>query len=375
MAESNPPSLPGQSIDDGRGRIFPCPQCGSDLVFKIGHQSLGCPFCGHLVQIELSPDAEVREQDFHDALNALAERKRSQTAPTEQNEVRCESCGANVLFEGTLTSTTCPYCGSPIQRENVHRGGFRIPVDGVIPFRIPEEKANELFTRWVHSRWFAPGDFRHAGERGKLNGVYLPYWTFDAMTFNRYRGERGERYTVTTGGTGKDSKSETRVRWTPASGSFQKFFDDVLIHAATGLPATNIARLAPWPLNDAIPFTPEFLAGFFSRTYDIDLDDAFLLAKREIEHQVHALCRSRIGGDEQRLHHVDCRMDAITYKHLLLPVWMLAYRYRDRSYRVFVNALTGNVQGERPYSWLKITFAALCVLAVVLLIAGLLNSR
>lgn len=370
MAETDPQSLPGQSIDEGRGRIFPCPQCGSDLVFKIGQQSLGCPFCGHHVEIELSPDAEVLERDFHDALIALTERRRNLVPEMEQNEVRCESCGANVLFEGTLTSTTCPYCGSPIQRENVHRGGFRVPVDGVIPFRIPEDKANELFTRWVHSRWFAPSNFRHAGERGKLNGVYLPYWTFDAMTFNRYRGERGEWYTETTG-IGKDRKEERRTRWTPASGSFQMFFDDVLIPAATGLPKGSISRLAPWPLNKAVPFTPEFLAGFFSRTYDIDLDEGLKRAKTEMEYQVHMLCRSRIGGDEQRLHHVDCRLDAITYKHLLLPVWMLAYRYRDRSYRVFVNALTGNVQGERPYSWVKITFALLCVLAVILVIVGL----
>ncbi|WP_437224310.1 hypothetical protein SH661x_003574 [Planctomicrobium sp. SH661] len=365
MSSPEIPSTPGEAIDDGHGRIFPCPRCGADLVFHIGEQGMKCTFCGSTQTINLDPTSSVQEQDFHATLEKLKSQKSSEEPQAERNEVRCESCGADVLFEGTLTSTKCPYCGSPIQREKIHRGGFRIPVEGVLAFRVTEDRANMIFSRWVRTRWFAPNDFKHAGRDKNLNGVYLPCWTFDALTFTQYDGKRGDHDTVTSG-VGKDRKSETHTRWTPVSGKFQKFFDDVLIHAATGLPKKHLHLLSPWPLEKLVPFSPEYLAGFFARTYDIDLDSGFEQARVQMEDRLRVICHQKIGGDEQKLLRMDCRYDAITFKHLLLPVWMLAFRHRDRSYRVFVNAVTGMVTGERPYSWPKVIAATLAGIAVAI---------
>lgn len=368
-ADSDDPA--GQAIDDGRGRIFPCSECGADLVFHIGQQKLKCPYCGGERAIELGPEAAVREQDFQSILQQLRERK-EQTAE-EHSEVRCESCGSDVVFEGTLTSTICPYCGSPIQRENVHRGGFRIPVDAVLPFQVEQQRAEQLLSQWVRTRWFAPNDFKRAGVKERFNGVYLPFWTFDALTFTRYVGERGEHYTVTVG-TGKDQRTETRTRWYPASGSFQRFFDDLLVNATSQLPVNLIDNLAPWPLHKCCPFTPEYLAGFFARTYDVKIEEGFAIARERAENALREESRRRIGGDEQRLYTLECRYDAVSYKHLLLPVWMLAYRYRNKSFRVFVNAVTGEVQGARPYSWVKIVSAVLAVVAGIVAIAAALRN-
>ena len=79
--------------------------------------------------------------------------------------------------------------------------------------------------------------------------------------------------------------------------------------------------------------------------------------------------RQDIGGDEQRIHQVSTAYSAITFKHLLLPVWISAYRFQDRVYQVVVNARTGEVQGERPYSPLKIAaFVVFLILIFFLLI-------
>lgn len=377
-APSAPPDLPvdvlgrsdvaGQTTDDGKARIFPCEGCGADLEFHIGDQSLKCPYCGYEKQIELSPDAEIREQDFEAMLERLRQ-MREAGEPEEVegvSEVRCESCGGTVVFTGTLTSTRCPYCDSPIQRERVHTFTRRIPVDGVLPFLVDRNQAKQRLREWVDSLWFAPNDFRKQGADGTFNGIYLPYWTFDSLTFNAYTGERGENYTVTVG-TGKNRRTETRTRWYPASGQFQRFFDDVLVIASQGLREDHVQELEPWPLRKCLPFTQQVLAGYLARTYDVPLEPGFKLARQRIDAAIEHEVRRRIGGDKQRVHSIKSRYDGITFKHLLLPVWMLAYRYRDQAYQVLINAGTGEVQGERPYSWVKIT---LTVLAVVVAIGG-----
>ena len=366
----------GQTFDGGEGRIFPCESCGSDLEFHIGEQALKCPYCGHVKQIERQLEGELCEQDFHSTLERIrqwreeAQEKKVDADPaaaeaeSTHRELRCDSCGGNVEFYGTLTSTFCPYCGSPVQLEKAHKSeAHRIPVDGVLPFQIHHHHAKENLNHWVNSRWFAPDRFRSSGADGKFNGVYLSYFTFDSMTLTAYSGQRGEYYYVTVG-SGKDRRTERRTRWYPASGNFQRFFDDVLVLANTGLRRDFMLELEPWPLLKVVPFNQQMLAGLMARTYDIELDDCFKDGKARIDASIQAEVRQRIGGDTQIVNSVNSRYDAITYKHLLLPVWLLAYKFNNQTYQVFINAATGEVQGERPYSVWKILLAVLLGIAV-----------
>jgi len=366
----------GQTFDSGAGRIFPCESCGSDLEFHIGEQAMKCPHCGHVKQIERRLEGELPEQDFHAMLEHIRKwREEAQTkkinadpemaeAESAHRELRCDSCGGNVEFYGTLTSTFCPYCGSPMQLEKAHKSeAHRIPVDGVLAFQIDHDHAQQNLTQWVNSRWFAPNSFRKDGATGKFNGVYLSYFTFDSMTLSAYTGKRGEHYYVTVG-TGKNQRTERRTRWYPASGNFQRFFDDVLVLANTGLRRDFMLALEPWPLLKVVAFDQQMLAGLMARTYDIELDECFVDGKQRIDAAIHAEVCQRIGGDTQVVSSVNSRYDAMTYKHLLLPVWLLACQHNNKTFQVFINAATGEVQGERPYSVWKILLTILLAIIV-----------
>ena len=362
-----------EQADNERARVFPCEGCGADLRFNVGEQSLKCPYCGFVKPIELESDAAVAEQDFESMLQRVVEqRDLGRRDEQDLREVRCESCGATVRFSGSLTSMECAYCGVPLQLDSVRDAERRVPVDGVLPFLIDRQAAHTNLGEWVRTRWFAPNEFKAHGVEGRFNGIYLPYWTYDSLTFTRYSGMRGVHYYVTTG-SGKSKRRVRRTRWYPASGKFQRFFDDVLVLAATGLPNKRLVALEPWPLNKCAPFNQEMLAGFLARTYDVALDRGFGQAKERIHKSLEVDVRKRIGGDVQRIHSMETRYDAITYKHLLLPVWMLAYRYREKTYQVVVNASTGEVQGDRPYSWIKITLTIL--VAVVVFAVGMWISE
>jgi hypothetical protein len=121
--------------------------------------------------------------------------------------------------------------------------------------------------------------------------------------------------------------------------------------------------LEPWPLLKVVPFTQQMLAGLMARTYDIELDACFKEGRQRIDAAILSEVHQRIGGDTQMVSSVKSQYDAITYKHLLLPVWLMAYRFNGKTFQVFINAATGEVQGERPYSVLKIMFAVILGLA------------
>lgn len=376
-ASDAPPVPQGQIVDDGRGRMFPCAQCGADLEFHIGLQSLQCPFCGHVQQLEAPPDEAVVEQDFHSMLERLREQRETRkqqreatdetaaAAEKQHSEVVCASCSGTVEFYGTLTSTECPWCAAPVQLEGVHHASEdRIPVDGMLPFLVDRNKAATQLSAWVQSRWFAPNEFRRRGIDGKFQGVFLPYFTYDAMTATAWSGQRGDNYTVIVG-SGNDRRTETRIAWTSVSGSFQRFFDDVPVLAGKGLRRDLMQALEPWPLQKVVPFNPQLMAGITARTYDMELDECFAEGRQRITAEIEVDVRRRIGGDHQSISRINTRYSGITYKHLLLPAWIMTYRWKNKVRYVFINATTGEVQGERPYSALKILLAVLLTASAI----------
>jgi DNA-directed RNA polymerase subunit RPC12/RpoP len=346
-------------------RVFPCEACGAELEFHTGQQQLVCPHCGSSRPIAAT--GKVEERDLRAALARLSERRRGDDKVVSQT-FRCQACAAEILFDGTLTSTTCAYCGVPVQRDAIHTSVERLPVDGLLPFALSATQAQPRLRAWVQSRWFAPSEFRRRGISGALQGAYLPYWSFDAHTGCEYSGQRGDHYWETVR-RGDRTERERRTRWTSVSGSFEHFFDDVLAPATGALPSQLLQGLEPWPLERLKPFQAEHLAGFQARTYDVSLGDGFASAQERMRSSLEAMARNRIGGDEQRLSSVEVSYGALGYRHLLLPLYLLSYRYGEKVYRVMVNAGTGEVHGERPWSGWKI---AAFVLSLGLAVAAVL---
>ena len=239
--------------------------------------------------------------------------------------------------------------------------------------------AGEKFQIWLRKRWFAPFDLVKRAKRDGLDGVYLPYWTFDSNTTTRYVGQRGEHYYVNESYRDSQGKTRTRrvrkTRWYPAGGTVHVDFDDVLICATPSLPTKIIERLEPWDLPQLKPFDGKYLAGFMAERYRVELEDGFKLADQRMEPKIRAAIYRDIGGDEQRIHWMSVKHDNVRFKHILLPLWMSSFRYGEKVYRVTVNARTGEVAGERPWSWFKILLLILVILAVIAGIVYLANRK
>lgn len=347
---------PREVTEDHR---FPCDQCGADYRFAPGRDALICDHCGHSEDISTGPwaGAGLRELDLDAALN-----HRLPDAEIEQTRVlSCPNCAAQVEFDPDTHAAECPFCATPVVTDTgPHR---HIKPRGVLPFQIDERAAHAQMTDWLGQLWFAPSglvDYARKGRR--MQGIYVPYWTFDAQTRSRYAGERGTVYyeTRTVTRDGKQVQERVaKVRWRPASGRVTRFFDDVLVLASQSLPKRFTDALSPWDLSALHPYQPEFLAGFRAEGYTVELKEGLTEARTRMERTIERDVRFDIGGDRQRIHDIDTDYSDLTFKHVLLPIWLAAYKYRGKTYRFVVNGQSGQVRGERPWSLIKITIAIL----------------
>lgn len=351
---------------------WPCEQCGAQLRYAPGQTQLVCEHCGHAQTItDKAPRARARALQELD----LAKGLRDDLSSGEMVEVRttsCPNCGAQVEITGATHATECPFCATPVVLDT---GTQRhIKPQALVPFVLTEPQARTAMIAWMGSLWFAPGTLLEYARKGRaLNGVYVPFWTFDAETQSRYSGERGEYYyetrTVRVRVNGRMETREERVRhtrWYSASGNVARDFDDVLIMASRSLPERLGDELTPWDLGALVPYNPEFLAGFQAEGYTVSLADGHSTARDRMANVILLDVRRDIGGDEQRVHNVDTDWSDETFKHVLLPIWMAAYKYNGKSYRFLVNGQTGEVQGERPWSAWKIAFAVIFLAIVIL---------
>lgn len=341
---------------------FPCDQCGSDFRFDPEEGKLICDHCGNEKDYEDVDLPEISEIDFEEAL-------RSGMAGAEMEETRvsgCPNCGAQIEINPDIHATECPFCATPLVTDTgTHR---HIKPKAVLPFKLEEREAHTAMNDWLGRLWFAPNGLKEYARQGRsLDGIYVPYWTYDAQTRSRYQGQRGTVYYVTRTVT-RDGKPtqvrEQRIRWTNVAGRVQRFFDDVLILGSRSLPKTYTDALAPWTLSALEPYQPHYLAGFRAEGYTVDVEEGFEEARGVMDAQIRRDITSDIGGDRQRISHVSTNVSEITFKHILLPVWMAAYKYKGKSYRFVVNGQTGKVQGERPWSAIKITIAVVIGLAL-----------
>jgi len=346
---------------------FKCQQCGAKLTYSPGTSSLKCGYCDFENSIPKSEE-DIKELDFHQHLLSIQDEEITE----EKLFIKCTSCGAESTSEADVTAQNCLFCDSEIV--TTARSKKLLKPRSLLPFKIDKKIAEQSYKDWLKSLWFAPNALKKKAKLNvAVNGVYVPHWTYDADTLSYYTGQQGTYYYVTetrtrTNSEGKPETYTTQVRktlWYHASGTVTNDFDDVLIVASNSLPRKYTQELEPWDLNNLTPYKDDYLSGFKAESYQVDLKQGFELAKEIMDSKIRITIKRHIGGDEQRIFSVKTQHNNISFKHILLPVWLSAYRYNQKIYRFLVNARTGEVQGERPWSWVKITAAIVTVAGLI----------
>ena len=340
-----------------------CPQCGGVMDFDPATGKLKCPYCDYEEAIKVQDKApkKAAELDFFTAKHTA-----SHDWGAETKTILCKACGAESIYDALQTSAVCPFCGSNQVMEQNDQD--TIAPGGVVPFRISDDQASQLFHKWIKRKWFCPKLAKESAKPKRFKGIYLPYWTFDTDTVSTYHAEYGIDHTT------EDSEGETHTEthWHNTSGTYTEFINDELVLASKNHDTSILHKLEPFDTENNKSYKPEYIAGFVAERYSLGLKDAWKIAKNSIKAKLRGQISNKIerehNADHVRQLNVKTDYDNITYKYLLLPIWMSHFKYKDKVYQFMINGQTGKVAGKTPLSIPKIIITAVGIIAVIALL-------
>lgn len=361
-----PPPLPAQRGSAAEIRSLErhvCPECGGKGEWNPGKRKLVCPYCGTEFErvAPPPPPGSIQEHDLDAMLAELGEA--SHTLDTRQRKVQCTHCHAVLVRDAKDAAQSCDFCGSP---ELLDYKDLEAPVrpESLLPAIISKEKAYHQLKGFLASKWFAPGDLKRRNFVDRIHGVYLPYWTFDAAAECPWTAQSGTYYYVTVR-TKNGTRRERRTRWRPASGHVSSWFDDVVVSGSRGIDPGILKSLEPFPTKDLVPYETRYVSGWQVEQYQIPLLQAARTGFGTMEQLLREMCAREVPGDTYRNLQIRPAYSRKTFKHLLAPVWLVAYTYRGKTYQGAVNAVTGTTSAHFPKSPWKIALVVLLVLLVL----------
>jgi rubredoxin len=358
---------------------FSCPACGGEARWNPAKKALVCPYCGTAspaqIQLDTAGNETIVEHDLVAALRGIPDAQRGWQA--KKVSVKCQSCQAISVFDPERVSQRCDFCGSTaLAPYEEIKESFR--PESLLPMKISETQVRETIRQWYGSRWFAPNRLQRAALTDTVKGLYIPYWTFDAQVRSDWTAESGYHYYVTESYTDSAGKRQTRqtqkTRWVPSAGSLDHFFDDELVPASKGVQPEMLRRIEPFPTTrDLVPYHAGFLSGWVVERYQIDLLAAAQSARAEMDAEMENLCAAQVPGDTHRNLNVRSNYSGQTFKHVLVPIWLLTYTYGASVFQVVINGYTGTIAGKYPKSWIKITLAVIAGMILAGIIIALIQ--
>jgi len=339
-----------------------CASCGSFMVHKIKTHSLECINCKSTKAIDTKLHIS-NKKELHSA--------QEPTINPLKKRVDCPGCGADNIFEDFEIARRCTYCKSPLVTKTTNA----LSIDAIIPFFIDKEEAKSIFKKWLGSLWFAPNslsDLKHFEHN--FSPLYIPYFSFDAKTFSFYKGERGDAYyvrvqrrAIINGEERIVEQMERRIRWSYVQGSVQREFRDILVDAQESIPKL-IAQMNRYDLNRLVEYNPSFFSGYKSLEYNQEVSQSYKRAQKYMSHIIYEDVLWDIGGDEQRVHSISTNYSDEKFELLSLPIWLSSFQYGNKEYNIIINGVSGEIIGERPYSYVKIALLVFFILSVLALL-------
>ena len=354
---------------------YPCAACGAQAAWNPSRQMLVCSFCG--TEAPFSVDDKTGALVEHDLVKALREVPDAERGWLDtKRTVQCQSCKAVSVFDPTRVGQNCEFCGSPALLDYEE---IRAPIrpQGILPFKVDQGKVREQIRRWFGSKWIAPSDLKRRAMVDRVTGIYIPYWTFDAQVHCPWEADAGHYYYTTEEYRDSQGKPQTRqvrhTRWVPASGEVDHFFDDVPVPGTHGVHEHLLRQVEPFATKELVGYETAYVSGFVVEHYQVVLFDAAERSRQSMHQQLTEMCAAAVPGDTYRNLQIHPSYSGQTFKHVLVPIWMLSYNYRAKAFQVVVNGYSGQMAGEYPKSVWKIlllVFVVLVIVAIALMFGG-----
>ncbi len=341
-----------------------CPACGAELVFSPEAQKLACPYCGGTKEVDFSRlSGEIALSDMF--------AQRNGEWGDETHVFRCNNCGAKEVINRTDIAKACSFCGTTNVTKVEELSGLK--PNGVVPFAVDEKDASKNVIAWAKRKFFAPRAFKKCVKPEDMKGTYIPAFTFDTNTFTSYHARLGKYYTRTvSAGKGK-TRTVRELRYFTVSGNHNAWFDDVLVQATKRIAQKDIEKICPFETNTSNAYSSEFLHGYTAQSNEKSGEECWGEAQQIVQNMIRAQILSKYDYDVVDSFTPQTTFDNVTFKYVLLPLYVGHCNWKTKLYNFFVNGKNGRVTGKTPVSALKVTLVSLLGALIVGGIIFLIN--
>ena len=328
-----------------------CPGCGAtNINFDPVTAALSCPFCGLSAQLPTPQSgANAQELDFNSAI---------QRASVDWGHFKkimiCSNCGGQTFYDSEQITGTCPFCGSSSVAPAADTDQIMYP-NAIIPFSVSKEDTQKLFIDFAMRKSLVDKKVFNC-KLEKIVGIYIPYWTFDAITASTYCAQK----------TGKYERGEY------VTANWYQTFDDLALFASDRIRHPFISRVQDYDFNKAVPYSTEYLAGIPAERYTLGLNEAWERTKKKMtEKMTRDINRSHRG---LLVRDINTNYYNVKFRYILTPVYLAKYKFGDKTYPVAINGQTGKVYCDIPTKIKKIILLSIigCFIGAAIEVAAII---
>ena len=333
---------------------YECPACGGIMEFNAKLQMLSCPYCDTKIRVEdyKAPSGgsgaeNASEEASHSSAENATDGHTTSWSKEELDQMvvySCNSCGGEIIASEKEGSLTCPFCSNNVVVKEKFQGDLR--PDFVIPFKYTKEDAVNIYRKYVTKKLLLPGVFSEENHIDKIRGIYIPYWLFDGKITSDFKFSATK---VKVWSDGKYNYTDTSFFDVEREGD--ESFEHIPSDASNEMPDDLMESIEPFNFGEAVPFNSGYLAGFMANRYDVSVKEAEPRIIQRIESTITSDIKGTLGSyatiNEKSHHH---RMDKLTHKYALYPVWLLNTTFKEKNYLFAMNGQTGKFVGNLPVS-------------------------
>ena len=349
---------------------YKCPCCDAGLVFGNDIQKMKCPYCDNEFELETVRTYNESLEMGDEAEFQWEDQEKNQWTEEETQELHgfvCTACGGEIVTEQTTAATFCPYCGNPTILPGRVSGGLK--PNGVIPFKLGKEDAKAAFQKLCKKKPLLPKFFTQEHQVEKITGIYVPFWLYDCDS--RFQGN----YRATRIHHWSDSHyNYTRTDYFHLIRGATAAFASIPMDASKKMDDAIMESIEPFDYSQIVDFETAYLSGYFADKYDVEAEDGQDRIRERVSASMDSLVSSSILGyascvpTSRQLH-----VNHGSAKYVLLPVWMLYTKYKDKSYVFAMNGQTGKMTGTFPICPKRTAMWFAGIWAGVSAIAGLIQ--
>lgn len=338
--------MTGEVVQAGRFERRLCPQCSGLVQYDCESYKLICCSCDY--RSDLPAGIPFRMTGL---AAVAADQTELRPLSATAKEAKCHACEGDIVFEAQSQINVCPFCATPFATPVGQAAPMSLP-DVLLPALISKSTAQSRMAEWLSGRWFAPYALQEAAK-SEIHGIYLPFWAFACTLYADYQGQHGSDSIVSYfDGEGIQFGSDTK--WSARAGHITERFPYELVAASAAVPQTELSSLERWSFEFLQPYDPVFMDGFAVQRLQVSASQGFERARALMTPVVEAHVRSHIGGDRQKISQLTTAFLDPVCAHVWLPLWICSYQIKGKAFHLVMNATTGKLLGERPFSGWKI---------------------